>query len=97
MNITKEQLKRIIKEEVEHFLNEDEGTYIDLSGYGPEVVINGERTSLLYMMDDLRDAKHPLGSESLERIDDDGRTMEVVNAFLKMNNLNPEKVKRREY
>lgn len=92
-----EKLKRIIKEEIGRFLNEDEGTYIDLSGYGPEVVINGERTSLLDMMDDLRDAKHPLGSESLERIDDDGRTMEVVNAFLEMNNLNPEEVERREY
>ena len=57
MNITKNRLKQIIKEEVERFLNEDEGTYIDLSGYGPEVVINGERTSLLDMMDDLRAAR----------------------------------------
>ena len=97
MNITREKLKRIIKEEVERFLNEDEGTYIDLSGYGPEVVINGERTSLLDMMDDLRAAGDPLGSESPERINDDGRTMEVVNAFLKMKKLNPEKVERREY
>ena len=94
MNITKEQLKRIIKEEIGRFLNEDKGTYIDLSGYSPEVVLVGNRYSIDDMIYRLWDANHPLGLEKPEDIIDDGRAMEVVNAFLNMKGLNPDEVEK---